>query len=153
METGANAIVNPSHGGGHGGDHHNAYVIEVEDDSHSAEAEAEPEVDFAEVYASADAAAGEKLWRACKACHKLEDGANAVGPYLLGVVGRDIGGASGFSYSDALAGKGEAWTPENLSGFLENPSAWAAGTKMAYKGMKDVEDRANLIAYLESLAN
>jgi cytochrome c len=63
-------------------------------------------------------------------------------------VGRDIAAADGFSYSDALASLDQAWTPENLSGFLENPRGWAPGTAMAYNGMGDVEDRANLIAYL-----
>lgn len=73
-----------------------------------------------------------------------------MGPYLHGVVGRPIAAADGFSYSDALASLGDAWTPENLSGFLENPRSWAPGTAMAYNGMSDVEDRANLIAYLET---
>jgi len=154
VKTGADAIVNPSHhGGGHGDEHHNAYVIEVADDASAVPEEAAPEVPFAEVYAAADASAGEGLFRACRACHKLEDGANGTGPYLLGVVGRDIGSAGGFTYSDALTGLGDVWSPENLSAFLEGPKAWAPGTKMVYNGMGDVEDRANLIAYLESLAN
>ncbi len=149
IETGAGAIIHPA--SGHGDDHQNAYVIEVEDAAATTEVAAEPEVDFGEVYAAADAAAGEGLFRACSSCHKLEDGANGVGPYLYAVVGRDIGGVDGFSYSDALAGKGEAWTPENLNGFLANPSDWAPGTKMSYRGMRDVEDRADLIKYLESI--
>ncbi|MEM6825554.1 MAG: c-type cytochrome, partial [Pseudomonadota bacterium] len=111
----------------------------VEDDA--------PEIPFAEVYASADAAAGEKLWRACQACHKL-DGSNGTGPYLNGVVDRDIGSISGYGYSEILASLDGNWTPEALSGFLANPSGYAEGTKMAYRGMDDVEDRANLIAYL-----
>jgi cytochrome c len=133
----------------HGEDHVRGYVIIDE----TAETDAEPaeevaEVPFEEVYASADAGAGERLWRQCQACHALNPGQNGVGPYLHGVVGRDIAAADGFSYSDALASLDQAWTPENLSGFLENPRGWAPGTAMAYNGMGDVEDRANLIAYL-----
>ena len=130
------------HVDGHG---EQAYAIEVEESD--AEEDDEPEVPFAEVFASADAGAGEKLWRACQSCHKL-DGSNGTGPYLDGVVGRDKGAVDGYGYSDALASMEGDWTPENLSGFLENPKEYAPGTKMAYRGMDDVEDRANLIAYL-----
>ena len=122
-----------------------AYAIEIEE---AGPAEDVVEVPFAELYAAADAGKGERLWRQCQACHKLEDGANGTGPYLFGVVDRAIGSASGFGYSDALAGHGDAWTPENLSGFIANPKGWAPGTKMSYAGMKDAEDRANLIAYI-----
>lgn len=149
IETGAHAIIHPA--GGHGDEHHNAYVIEVEEAGAAEETVEVAAVDFGEVYAAADAGAGEALYRACSSCHKLESGANAVGPYLYAVVGREIGGAQGFNYSDALAGMSDVWSPENLSGFLENPSDWAPGTKMSYRGMRDVEDRANLIKYLESV--
>ena len=121
-----------------------AYAIEVDDGP----AEVVEEVPFAEVYAVADASRGERLWRQCQACHQLEAGQNGTGPYLYGVVGRTIGAAEGFGYSDVLAGHGGDWTPENLSGFLENPRSWAPGTKMSYAGMRDAEDRANLIAYM-----
>lgn len=130
------------HVGGHG---EQAYAIEVED----ADGGGEPEVEipFEEVFASADAGAGEKLWRQCQACHKL-DGSDGTGPHLNGVVGRDKGGVAGYGYSEVLASMDGDWTPENLSGFLANPKDYAPGTKMTYSGMKDVEDRANLIAYL-----
>ena len=91
------------------------------------------------------------MFRKCQACHKLEDGANSTGPYLYGVVGRDIAAAAGFGYSDALNGMEGDWTPEALNGFLENPKSYAAGTSMAFAGLPKVEDRANLIAYLDGL--
>lgn len=132
---------------GHGyGDHAQAYSIETGSDD--AEAEEVVEVPFEELYASADASAGERLWRQCQACHKLEAGANGVGPYLHGVVGRDKHAADGYAYSDALMASEGAWTPENLSAFIENPKDYAPGTKMAYRGLDDAEDRANLIAYM-----
>ena len=131
---------------GHG---EQAFVIEVEDTSEPAEEFAE--VPFADVYAAADAGAGERLWRACQACHALEDGKNGTGPHLYAVVGRDKGAVDGYGYSDAMATQEGDWTPENLSGFLENPRDYTPGTKMSYSGMRDVEDRANLIAYLATI--
>ena len=134
------------HVGGHG---EQAYVIDTGEEE---VAEEVAEVPFEEVLASASIEEGAKVFRKCGACHKLEDGANGTGPYLYGVVGRDIGGASGFgSYSSTLASMDGAWTPENLNGFLENPKSWAEGTSMAFAGLKKVEDRADVIAYLDSL--
>jgi cytochrome c len=132
----------------HGEGHEQAYVI----DTGAAEGGEEEavEVAFADVYAEADASAGGRIWRQCAGCHKLEDGVNAVGPHLHDVVGRQIATVDDYGYSATLAEMGDelAWTPENLEGFLANPSEWAPGTKMTYSGLKSVEDRANIIAYL-----
>ncbi|MDJ1006448.1 MAG: cytochrome c family protein [Paracoccaceae bacterium] len=138
------------HTGGHGyGDHHEqAYTIDTGEEDAAEEVVAE--VPFAEIYAAADAGAGERLWRQCSACHRLEDGANGTGPYLHNIVGRDVGAAEGFNYSGALSEAAEVWTPENLNGFLENPRSYAPGTSMSYNGMRSLEDRANLIAWLET---
>ncbi|WP_146585179.1 c-type cytochrome [Puniceibacterium confluentis] len=134
-------------GGGHG-DEAQAYAIEVADAGDSAGGA--EEVDFATLMASADLAKGEKVFGKCRACHKLEDGANATGPFLYGVVGRAIDAVDGFAYSGALEQVGDAWTPENLSHFLENPRAAAPGTAMSFAGLSSAEDRANLIAYLDA---
>ncbi|WP_187430582.1 Cytochrome c-552 [Roseobacter fucihabitans] len=125
-----------------------AYVIEVDDGEEVAEVE---EVDFATVLASASAEDGSKVFRKCSACHKLVQGENGVGPYLYGVVDRDKGSVDGFSYSDTLASMEGDWTAENLNGFLEKPSSYAPGTSMSFAGLKKVEERADLIAYLASL--
>ncbi len=106
--------------------------------------------DFATVFAAADAAAGEKVFGKCKACHKL-DGSNGTGPALNGVVGRGRGGVAGFGYSEAMLSVKDAWAPELLEAFLTNPKGYVAGTKMAFAGLPKVEDRANLIAYLATL--
>ncbi|MBT8415997.1 MAG: cytochrome c family protein [Silicimonas sp.] len=133
----------------HDGEHHQAYTIAVADGGDGGgDDEAVP---FAEVYAAADAASGERLFRQCQACHKVEDGANGTGPHLYGIVGRNVGSVGGYSYSGNLVAVAETWTPENLDGFLADPKGWAPGTKMGYAGMKSVEDRANLIAWLDSL--
>lgn len=126
-----------------------SYSIAVAGDD--AEAEEVEEVPFEELLASASVDDGKKVFRKCTACHKVEAGANATGPYLHGVVGREIAAAEGYEYSAALAGKGEAWTPENLSGFLEAPGDWAPGTTMGFAGLNKPQDRADVIAYLDSL--
>ncbi|MEM1064276.1 MAG: c-type cytochrome [Pseudomonadota bacterium] len=135
------------HVGGHGKHAEQAYSIDTGGDE-DAPAEEVAEVDFATVFASASAADGEGLWRGCRSCHALEAGQNGTGPYLHGVVGRAKGAAQGYEYSDAMASQGGEWSPENLQAFLENPREYTPGTKMAYNGMRDIEDRANLIAYL-----
>ena len=131
----------------HGDDHVAAYVISPPE-AGDVVVEAEPEIPFADVYAVADAGAGERLWRQCAACHALNAGQNGVGPYLAGLVDRPIASADGFDYSDALAGIDDVWSPENISNFIAGPRDWAPGTAMNYNGMDDIEDRANLIAYL-----
>ncbi len=114
----------------------------------------EPE-DILTMLASADTAAGEGVTKKCTACHSFDEGgANKIGPNLWDIVGRQVAAVDGFAYSGALSDKsGEAWTYENLSGFLEKPKSWAPGTKMAYAGLKKAKDRANLIAYLRELSN
>ncbi len=129
-----------------------AYIIET-DEPAADEAPAEAEtVDVAALVAAADPAAGEGVFRKCSACHKV-DGTNAVGPHLDGVVGREKSAVPDFNYSGALAAVGGAWTPENLYAFLENPKGYAPGTAMAFAGLPKSEDRADVIAYLETLSN
>lgn len=135
-------------GGGHGGEHEAAYVIEVDEGEGGGEEEEEA-VTLASLYSEADVGAGERVFGKCKACHQAEDGANGVGPHLYGVVGRDVGSVDGFSYSGALSEAADVWTPENLYAFLENPSGYAPGTSMSYNGLSKPEDRANVIAFLD----
>lgn len=139
-------------GGGHGhGDDHGdapkvAYLIEVEETGGDEPEDAGPSID--EVLASADASKGAKVFSKCKACHKLEDGQNGVGPHLFGLVDRDIAAVNGFNYSGALTELDGNWDNAALDGFLANPKKYAPGTKMSFAGLKKIEDRANLIAYL-----
>ncbi len=135
-------------GGGHGDDHKQAYVIETGDDE-GGEAEEEAGPSFEELFVAADAGKGERVYNKCKACHQLEEGANGAGPYLHGVVGREVASADGFGYSGSLKAVVDVWTPQELSAFLENPAGYAPGTTMGFAGVKDMEDRANLIAYLD----
>ncbi|OWU86628.1 cytochrome C [Oceanicola sp. 22II-s10i] len=135
-------------GGGHGDEHAQAYVIETGAEESSGAAEEGPS--FEEVFASADVEAGSKVFGKCRACHKI-DGTNATGPHLDGVVGRAIDAVDGFAYSGALEQLGDTWTPEVLNTFLENPRSAAPGTKMSFAGLRKVEERADLIAYLQTL--
>lgn len=93
-------------------------------------------------------AAGEKVYKKCRACHKLEEGKNGVGPSLAGIVGADIGGVDGFKYSKALSEMDGVWDAANLDAFLAKPKDFAPGTKMAFPGLKKEEDRAAVILYL-----
>jgi cytochrome c len=139
---------------GHGEHAEQHFVVEVAGAEEEA-APAEEAVPFADLLASADIAAGEDAFRGCASCHKVVQGENGTGPYLYGVVGRPVHGAQGYgAYSGALiAANPDTWTPEALNAFLENPKAYADGTTMTYSGMKKPEDRANLIAWLDSLDN
>lgn len=104
--------------------------------------------------AEADVARGQKVSKACAACHSFDNGGpNGVGPNLWNIVGRKKESASGFSYSGSLsANGGDTWTYEELNKFLWNPKKYASGTKMSYIGLKKPEDRAALIAWLRSLS-
>lgn len=131
----------------HYGVEQQAYRIDTGAEEVAAEEAPADEVPFEEIMAAADAAAGQSVFRQCQACHKL-DGANLTGPHLDGVVDRDIAAVDGFAYSDVLAGMDGAWTPETLSDFLAAPRTFAPGTKMIFSGLRNVQDRANLIAFL-----
>ncbi|GGO91975.1 c-type cytochrome [Stakelama pacifica] len=100
--------------------------------------------------AAADAAAGEKVFNKCTACHTVAQGApNGIGPNLWGTVGEEIGhGKRGFAFSDALASHGGKWTFENLDEWLMSPRKFAPGTKMTFAGLSDPQDRADVILYL-----
>lgn len=106
--------------------------------------------------AEGDVAKGEKVFKKCKACHAVGDGAkHKVGPELNGVVGRAIAGAEGFKYSDALGtlgAEGKTWTAEELAAFLTKPREYAKGTKMSFAGLRKEADRTDVIAYLESFS-
>jgi len=125
-----------------------AYTIDTGAEEASAEV-AEEGPAFADLYAAADAAAGEKVFGKCKACHKL-DGSDGTGPHLNGIVGKAKAASAGFGYSEALlAMASDVWSPENLDAFLLNPKGYAPGTKMSFAGLPKAEERVNLIKYLE----
>lgn len=100
---------------------------------------------------------GEGVFKKCRACHQVGEGAvNRSGPQLNGLIGRTIGSVEGFGYSnvfnDANAA-GQIWTEESLSAFLENPKGVMSGTKMSFAGLRSADDRAALLAYLQHASN
>jgi len=109
---------------------------------------------LAPVIASAegDVEAGKKVFRKCKACHAVGEGAeNKVGPMLNGIVGRQAATVEGFGYSPVLmtlSEEGLVWTPEELDVFLTKPRDYAKGIKMTFAGLRKEDDRVNIIAYL-----
>jgi len=113
---------------------------------------AEAEKPAAFYLASADPAKGAETFKKCTACHNADKGGpNLVGPNIYGVIDQPIGHhAPGFAYSPALSGKGGTWTWDNLFAWLKSPSSFATGTKMTFAGLSNPQDRANVIAFLNS---
>ena len=125
------------------------YPIEGVVEEGAGAAEAEKPIEF--YLASADPAKGEQVFKKCAACHNADKGgANALGPNLWGVLGEPVGKGHGFPFSDALASKGGSWDWNTLSTWLANPKKFAPGTKMTFAGLSNPEDRANVIAFLNT---
>jgi cytochrome c len=112
---------------------------------------AEPMPDWHTALATADIAAGQKVSERCIGCHDLTKvGQNVVGPNLYGVVGRARASRPGYVYSGAMQALPGAWTPDALFEFLRAPQLDIPGTKMAYAGVPDAQERINLIAFMRS---
>jgi cytochrome c len=108
--------------------------------------------DLGMLLAGADPARGKGTARVCASCHTFDQGGpNRVGPNLWAVVGRPVGAHGGFAYSAAVAGHGGAWTYEELDKYLTSPTRAIPGNKMAFNGIRNPRDRANLLAFLGSL--
>lgn len=97
-----------------------------------------------------DAAAGKVVFGQCAACHSL-DGKNGVGPSLKGIVGRTAGSAPGFHYSHAMSKVGKPWDAASLAAFVESPQNAVPGNVMPFSGLADAKQRADLLAYLQTL--
>lgn len=96
-----------------------------------------------------DAAAGEKVFLACKACHQVgETARNGIGPVLNGIVGRKAASMPGFNYSEALKNSGLTWDAAELAAYNRDPKGKVPGTKMVYAGLKDDQKLKDLQAYL-----
>ena len=97
-----------------------------------------------------DAAAGEKVFVVCKACHQVgETAKNSVGPVLNGIIGRKAGTLPGYAYSDANKGAGLTWDEATFREYIKDPKAKIPGTKMLYTGLKDDQKIGDLLAYLK----
>ncbi|MCS6757847.1 MAG: cytochrome c family protein [Candidatus Devosia euplotis] len=149
----AEAIYHPIEDNGPG------YALPEPAAEHSnAQAEAAPPgVPLAALLASADPAKGANSVKKCQSCHNFgEDEPNKQGPHLYDVVGRPEGGVEGFAYSDGMLAHnaaGDVWAYENLNAFLTKPSAYVPGTKMNFAGIRTAEERADILAYLQTLSH
>lgn len=107
-------------------------------------------------HAEGDAKKGERVFKKCKACHQVGEGAkDKVGPQLNNIFGRTIGSVEGFKYSKNMAAMGEegkVWDEENIAEFLKKPKDYVKGTKMSFAGLKKEKDRENIIAYLKTFS-
>ena len=135
------------------------WQVAVKDDADEVaeeEAAAQEEVPFEVLLASADPEAGKSASRVCGACHAFEKGGgNGIGPALWNSVGAEIASVEGFNYSSAMKEHAEEagrWTYAQLNGWLRNPQEWVPGTSMGYAGIKDRQERANVIAYMKSMS-
>jgi cytochrome c len=134
----------------------NAYAVLAADEAAPAtpepagQAAAAPAAEsFTAQLASADPAAGQKASKRCVTCHTFnEGGSKKIGPNLWGIVGQDKGTVDGFKYSDAMRDKGGAWSYGDLNAFLANPKGFLKGTRMSFSGVRSVQDRAAIIAYM-----
>jgi len=109
----------------------------------------ETNVDLNALFATADVAHGEKIFKKCKACHSINaGGGNKIGPKLWNVMFRPVGSIADYKYSKALSSYGKEWNWEEMNGFLIKPSQWIKGNKMGFAGLKDERDRASVILYL-----
>ncbi|CAN7522598.1 cytochrome c family protein [Phenylobacterium sp. LjRoot219] len=112
-----------------------------------------PQIDLATALAAADVAKGQQTAKVCASCHTFDQGGqDRTGPGLWGVVGRDVAGHGAFAYSGAMKAQAGSWTYERLDAYLTNPAKAVPGNKMAFNGLRRVQDRANVIAYLSTLS-
>ena len=102
--------------------------------------------------AGGDPAKGKVVFQRCAICHRADkDGGNGLGPNLFGVVGRKAGAVANFSYSVALKKSGLTWTQDKLIAWVAHPSGLVPGNRMAFAGLPDAQDRADVVAYLATL--
>lgn len=128
---------------------HGGYPIEGVEVEGEDGGEAEKPIEF--YLASADVAKGEQVFKKCTACHNADQGgANALGPSLFGVMGNPVAAHPGFAFSDALKSKGGTWDWKTMSEWLASPKKFAPGTKMTFAGLSKPEERANVMAFLNS---
>lgn len=98
--------------------------------------------------AQGDPEQGAKVFNKCKACHAVEEAKNKVGPHLVGIFGREAGSVEDFRYSDAMKSSGIVWEDATIAAYVKEPKTYIPGNRMAFVGLREEEDIADLLAYL-----
>jgi cytochrome c len=133
------------------------YAIAISTETGGAAAAVEAPIDWGTELPKADVAAGKTITAKCQSCHNFDQGGpNMTGPNLYGVLGRPPGSHPGFAYSDgmkAFAAKQPIWDYEHINDFITAPQKYIDGTKMTFVGLKQRQDRINVIAYLHTLGS
>jgi len=128
----------------------NAYLVDVHESTGPEPLEGEKPLPLIEpLLAKADPANGEKVFKKCLACHTVGKGEpHKVGPNLWNIVMNSMAHETNYAYSEAIKGKKDKWTYENLNKFLHKPREFAPGTKMTFIGIANDQERADLIMFL-----
>ena len=108
----------------------------------------------APVFAEGNVKAGKKVYFKCMKCHSVTRDRHKVGPTMYQIIGRQVGSAKDFKYSRALqelGANGVVWNEETLNAFLRKPREYAKGTRMKFSGLKNEQDRLDIIAYMKTM--
>lgn len=144
----------PEHPGAHAEEAKRGYSVEItEAPAGGAAAAPAGAADISALYATADVAAGAELFaKKCTTCHSGDKGgANKIGPHIWGVVNRKVASVGDFNYSAGMKAHGDkSWDFDELNHFLWSPAKWVKGTMMSFGGVQKDQERANLIAFLNS---
>lgn len=130
----------------------NSFVIQAKSNNTNEESAPEKIGPIEPLLANASAEKGAIVFKKCLQCHAIKSDEHAIGPSLFAIVGKKIASIATYAYSSALKEKSnDVWTVENINTFIHSPRKFANGTKMSFMGLDDINDRANLIKYLQNL--
>jgi len=130
-----------------------SYKVDSNNNTQTNQVKSESTTDIKALLALGSADKGKKVFNKCAACHSItEGGGNKIGPALYSILGREMASVNNFKYSKALSQFGKSWGFDEMNAFLTKPAKYIKGTKMAFAGLKNDEDRASVILYMNQQA-